>query len=73
LNPSTAKQQANQKEEEKFFVVIDYKVGHQAAPKGQKAQPSRDWYNLQEGLRYQNEVERNKGIAQAYRFINPPK
>jgi hypothetical protein len=73
LNLSKTKQQANQKEEEKFFVVIDYKVGQQATPKGQEAQPARDWYNLQEGLRYQNEVERNKGIAQAYRFITPPK
>ena len=59
--------------EEKYLVVIDYRVEKQAQPNTQKTHTSREWHNLQEGLNYQNEVERKRGIVEAYRFINPPR
>ena len=63
----------NQSLEEKYAVVIDYNVDKQASPNNQKTHTSNEWNNLQEGLKYQNEVERKRGIVEAYRFLTPPK
>jgi hypothetical protein len=38
-----------------------------------EAQPSHGWYDLRDELRFQNEVERAKGVVQAYRYVTPPR
>jgi hypothetical protein len=53
----------NQSLEEKYSIVIDYSVNKQASPSNQKTHTSREWSSLQEGLKYQNEVERKRGIV----------
>jgi hypothetical protein len=65
--------ETNQSLEEKYSIVIDYSVEKQKLRDAQKTHASREWHNLQEGLNYQNEVERKRGIVEAYRFINPPR
>ena len=63
----------NQSLEEKYSIVIDYSVEKQKLRDAQKTHASREWHNLQEGLKHQNEVERKRGIVEAYRFITPPR
>jgi hypothetical protein len=59
--------------EEQNIVIIDYTTNHPSPKKNSNVQSSREWHNLQEGLRYQVEVERQKAIAHGYNAMLPPR
>ena len=59
--------------EEQDAIIIDYRVEQPKAPNAPVVPSSHDWANLQEGLKFQVEAERQRAIALAYRYLTPPK
>ncbi len=59
--------------EERNPIIVDYRVGQPVAPSGPEIHSSHDWANLQEGLRFQIEAERKRAMAEAYKYLTPPK
>ncbi len=59
--------------EEQDAIIIDYRVEKPAAPRAPEVPSSHDWANLQEGLKFQVEAERQRAQALTYRYLTPPK
>lgn len=59
--------------EEQDAIIIDYRVEQPKAPSIPVAPSPHDWANLQEGIKFQVEAERQRAIALAYRYLTPPK
>jgi hypothetical protein len=53
--------------EEQNIAIIDYKTDKPSRTKKAKVRSSREWHNVQEGLKYQAEVERQRAMAEVYR------
>lgn len=57
--------------EEKNVAIIDYSVDKPIPQKNITIQPPNEWYNIREGLKYQNEAERQRATAEVYRYLTP--
>jgi hypothetical protein len=69
ISPRFAKHATPKELEEKNVAIIDYSVDKPALQR--KGNEGHEWYDIREGLRYQNEAERQRAIADVYRRLTP--
>ena len=64
---------ADAAEKKPNIIIIDYKVDQPAAPSQPAVHSVHDWADPREAERFLAEFERRRALAEAQRYLTPPK